>query len=376
MPVQVETKPIPIGTIDIEDYGPVEEERFKRAVTRGCNQSNGGLNVNILREIAKMCKVKGRSKIKRPALEKALLELYFPVTVKVRPVKPVKLVKPMPVQKSNEELTALYESLMSGIQHQTLDSLTTSTKNPCLNTKIMARHHKRLATDSTFLCTYGSSVFIRASESDMSTIQFIISGPKGTPYQNGLFHFTLHMEAQFPTQPPVVQILNTRCGTIRHNPNLYACGKVCLSILNTWSGGAQWSNKTSLSDVIMGIQNYVFSEYPWDNEPGHNIKDKRLCKAYNHIIRLSTMTEAMLGMMRDPPEGFTDVVLFHFYGPKRGEILAQIKRWQSDLSTLNSTDINGYMQSQTHYKNQQQFQQLFTDTVKQIEELYKLVLGH
>ena len=33
-----------------------------------------------------------------------------------------------------------------------------------------------------------------------------------------------------------VQFLTTGGGKVRFNPNLYECGKVCLSLLGTWSG--------------------------------------------------------------------------------------------------------------------------------------------
>jgi len=374
MAVIAETKAVPISSISIEGYGTISESKLKKAVA-GFSHSNGGLNLNILREIAKLCKIKGRSKIKRPELEVKIRRLYFPVKVSVRPSMPVKPIKPIkPCNPVSDGRMGLYESLMSNIQYQTLDKLTTKTKEACTNTKVMARHHKRLMTDISFLCTYGSSVFIRSSEGDMSTIQFMISGPQGTPYQNGLFHFTLSMSTGFPTNPPEVKILNTDRGRIRHNPNLYACGKVCLSILNTWTGGARWTAKTSLNDVIMGIQNYVLSEQPWANEPGH-AENKKSCKAYNHIIRLSTMIEGMYDMLLSPPEGFTDIVLFHFYGPKKVEILQQLRLWKMELCSLKDSDVVGYMKSYTHYSSESQFKKLFRETVEKLESLYQKVLN-
>ena len=44
----------------------------------------------------------------------------------------------------------------------------------------------------------------------------------------------------------MVNFRTTGNGTVRFNPNLYHCGKVCLSLLGTWEGaqGEQW-NETS-----------------------------------------------------------------------------------------------------------------------------------
>lgn len=41
-----------------------------------------------------------------------------------------------------------------------------------------------------------------------------------------------------------VQFLTTGNGSVRFNPNLYNCGKVCLSLLGTWSGPS-WDPATS-----------------------------------------------------------------------------------------------------------------------------------
>ena len=48
----------------------------------------------------------------------------------------------------------------------------------------------------------------------------------------------------YPSSAPQIQFLTTNGGKTRFNPNLYADGKVCLSILGTWRGesGEQWSS--------------------------------------------------------------------------------------------------------------------------------------
>ncbi len=63
----------------------------------------------------------------------------------------------------------------------------------------------------------------------------IIFGSEGTPYAYGAFLYEISIPANYPTEPPIVYLLTTGGGKIRFNPNLYACGKVCLSLLGTWS---------------------------------------------------------------------------------------------------------------------------------------------
>lgn len=62
----------------------------------------------------------------------------------------------------------------------------------------------------------------------------LIKGPAATPYEDGLFAFDVHLPADFPSVPPVFHYLSF-CSE-RLNPNLYEDGKVCVSLLGTWTG--------------------------------------------------------------------------------------------------------------------------------------------
>ncbi len=54
----------------------------------------------------------------------------------------------------------------------------------------------------------------------------------------------------------------------RADPNLYNCGKVCLSLLGTWSGaaGESWTKDSSLLQVFVSIQALIFVKEPYFNE--------------------------------------------------------------------------------------------------------------
>ena len=87
-------------------------------------------------------------------------------------------------------------------------------------------------------------VFALPEESNIHHWHALILGPPCTPYSFGMFHFDLHFPSDYPNSPPKVSILTTSGGQVRFNPNLYATGKVCLSILGTWRAehsGEQWS---------------------------------------------------------------------------------------------------------------------------------------
>ncbi|KAL1478948.1 hypothetical protein MTO96_015942 [Rhipicephalus appendiculatus] len=102
-------------------------------------------------------------------------------------------------------------------------------------------------------------------EDDLSKLHAIVVGPPGTPYEDGFFHFFLKCSPSYPIQPPLVRLLTTDAGRVRFNPNLYACGKVCLSILGTQTGPA-WSPVQTISSVLLSIQQLLMEE-PYCNEP-------------------------------------------------------------------------------------------------------------
>ena len=61
-------------------------------------------------------------------------------------------------------------------------------------------------------------------------------------YGGGCFVFDIYFPPIYPNGPPKVNLMTTGKGSVRFNPNLYNNGKVCLSLLGTWRGGAQGEN--------------------------------------------------------------------------------------------------------------------------------------
>ena len=63
-----------------------------------------------------------------------------------------------------------------------------------------------------------------------------------------------------------VNLATTGGGSVRFNPNLYNSGKVCLSILGTWSAGSQgegWNaGLSTFLQVAISIQSLVFVPEP------------------------------------------------------------------------------------------------------------------
>ncbi|XP_019178982.1 PREDICTED: uncharacterized protein LOC109174172 [Ipomoea nil] len=96
----------------------------------------------------------------------------------------------------------------------------------------------------------------------MDLLRAVIVGPQGTPYHDGLFIFDVLLPSTYPNTPPVVYYYS---GGLRLNPNLYECGKVCLSFLNTWTGKdtEKWQPNTStILQVLVSIQGLILNENP------------------------------------------------------------------------------------------------------------------
>lgn len=137
------------------------------------------------------------------------------------------------------------------------------------------------------------TVHVAAHSEDLTILEALVIGPAGTPYDSGMFHFQLQVPPEYPLLPPQVRFMTTDGGNIRFHPQLYADGKVCLSILNTWQG-PQWHAGMSLRSVLLSIQSLLNDE-PLRCEPGFENKSKEEVEKANVFVVHETMRIATLG---------------------------------------------------------------------------------
>mmetsp|Transcript_8461 Transcript_8461/g.14355 ORF Transcript_8461/g.14355 Transcript_8461/m.14355 type:complete len:544 (+) Transcript_8461:100-1731(+) len=110
------------------------------------------------------------------------------------------------------------------------------------------------------------SIKYMVSEENFSLGKFMIEGPADTPYDGGYFLFDLKLPNDYPNSSPSVNFLTTGGGSVRFNPNLYNCGKVCLSLLGTWAG-EKWDPQVSnINQVLQSICYLIFVEEPYFSE--------------------------------------------------------------------------------------------------------------
>ena len=107
-----------------------------------------------------------------------------------------------------------------------------------------------------------NGIYFYFDESDINTIYAMLYGPEGTPYAKGFYFFKFTYPENYPMTPPLTKyctqgyLSNVSKKTnflVRFNPNLYTCGKVCLSMLNTWAGPG-WVPTNTISNVLVAIQ--------------------------------------------------------------------------------------------------------------------------
>ncbi|GMY27933.1 isoform 2 of probable ubiquitin-conjugating enzyme e2 24 [Fagus crenata] len=185
----------------------------------------------------------------------------------------------------------------------------------CFITRASKAHKKIMQEWKILEKNLPDSIFVRVYENRIDLLRAVIVGAAGTPYHDGLYFFDFFFPSDYPTRPPQVYY---RSYGLRLNPNLYANGRVCLSLLNTWTGtkSEKWNpDESTVLQILLSIQGLVLNEKPYFNEPGHAVLGRTIwekrSQAYNEdVFVLSCKT--MLFLLRKPPKNFEVFVKNHF----------------------------------------------------------------
>ena len=127
---------------------------------------------------------------------------------------------------------------------------------------------------------FDNGIYYIHDDSDLLKGYALIIGPEDTPYFGGYYFFELKFPFDYPHTPPKVTYY-TNGDDVRFNPNLYKCGKVCVSLLNTWRG-EQWTSCQTISTVLLTLCT-LLCKNPLLNEPGVSFTHADM-KKYNVII--------------------------------------------------------------------------------------------
>jgi len=293
-------------------------------------------------------------------------------------------------------LSGVYRQALGPLRFEFVDCLSKhSFASTAQNTRLdTAKIYKELIEYQLNLpIELSSSVFIRVVDVRLDLARALITGPEETPYGFGAFLFDIHL-TDYPRLAPKVKFLTTGGGRVRFNPNLYNCGKVCLSLLGTWvriinrrnadrhvtialrpsvnltisklcfvsscsilmipslqSGPGWQSNQSTLLQVLVSIQGLILVPDPYFNEPGYSSgknapHHQKMSAKYNANIRRQTMQVAMIEHLQklvnvdergtprsvDYPE-FTEVMVRHFC-LRADAIAEQVDGWVAEDASL------------------------------------------
>ena len=149
-------------------------------------------------------------------------------------------------------------------------------------------------------------IYIDFNEENMYQAKSLIIGPKGSLYEGGYLLFNILFPKNYPFSPPDVSYVSRN--KTRIHPNLYVghhssgFGKVCLSILGTWSG-PKWTSVMDITTVLLCIQS-LLDNNPLHHEPGHEKNISKINTHYNEIIKYETINSLFLKNKTDIPHGF------------------------------------------------------------------------
>ena len=141
-----------------------------------------------------------------------------------------------------------------------------------------------------------AGIYIEFNEENMLEAKAMIIGPKDTIYDNAYLFFSIDFPQKYPYEPPIITYKSQN--RIRIHPNIYVNGKVCLSILGTWSGPS-WTSAMDIINVLITIQS-LLDNNPLCNEPGYEkiLPSKiHIHNDYNMMIEYNTYNSLILGRL-------------------------------------------------------------------------------
>jgi len=242
-----------------------------------------------------------------------------------------------------------------------------------MNIPIMCR--KRIIKDLTEISPsksplWSNGIYTYFDSSNIQTVYACLIGPEDTPYEDGFFGFRFKIPGEYPFISPKVEFLTTD-GKVRFNPNLYACGKVCLSILGTWSG-PPWTSVCTLSSVLLSLQS-LLQPVPIQNEPGWekieagNPKSESYNAAIEHEKFRIAIYEIVLNPSKFGMEAFSNLITQHFV-----RRFPHIKSRLNDLSSKYSNSENNLIKS--HVYSMMTFHSSYDSITSKITKLYEKLI--
>jgi len=190
-------------------------------------------------------------------------------------------------------------------------------------------------------------IYVHFNEENITEAYALIIGPPDTPFENGVLYFKIDFPNNYPFSPPKVQYYSTsKC---RIHPNLYVgrshnnfLGKVCLSIINTWSG-PKWTSIMHIGSVLLSIQSLLDAN-PLHNEPGFENENSKRNDIYNEIVQYDTFRHLIYKNCSDIPTNFKifESVIGEHLKKNKDDILEKLDTLEKIHSNKDKLSINIY----------------------------------
>jgi len=175
-----------------------------------------------------------------------------------------------------------------------------------------------------------TGIYISFDEENIMKAKAMIIGPTETPFENGVLFFYILFPNNYPYSPPLINYFSR--SPYRIHPNLYVgkshdnyLGKVCLSMLNTWSG-PKWTSVMHISSVLLTLQS-ILTKYPIENEPGFENTPIEKKEMFNNIVCYDTFRNLIFENMIHIPEEylcFKEEIQLH-YNHSKDKIISDLK---------------------------------------------------
>lgn len=189
-------------------------------------------------------------------------------------------------------------------------------------------------------------IYVHFDENDMLKAKAMIVGPKDSLYEGGFLFFNITFPKNYPYSPPDIAYISRN--NIRIHPNLYVSnhssglGKVCLSILGTWSGPS-WTTIMDITTVLISIQS-LLDNNPFYHEPGQENNKSPQVLLYNDVIQYDSINTLLIKNFIDTPFGFN---IFHedmkyILNKNKTNLLNKIKELKKKNITKKEINISFY----------------------------------
>jgi ubiquitin-protein ligase len=208
-------------------------------------------------------------------------------------------------------------------------------------------------------------IYYHHDEENILSGYAMIVGPSDTPYYAGYYLFEFKFPADYPHSPPKVLSM-TQGERIRFNPNMYVSGKVCISLLNTWSG-EQWTSCQTISTVLLTLCT-LLCKNPLLNEPGISINNIDIEK-YTQIIEYYNIEIALLRMLNKEKYLLTEPFMYFYpimvelWEKNKDNVKLFLEEKSANNKKMDITTVCYSMRVKIHYKKlYKSFMELYNQT--------------